>query len=75
VKGLSTGQTINFIIGENPDTTDPSQNIYGVGTLQNDLRECRGLGLGTLTGPRYGSTGDWGTNRPPYIRIISGYAS
>lgn len=68
----ATGQAV----GRGLDMTivlPDERHVWAHGTLdQADLRECRGGAAGPGTGPTYGDLGDWGSNRPPYIRIISG---
>ena len=59
--GQVNGQAINLIFLVRPDTY-----IFGVGTLQRDVRECEGVWGGPFVGPELGDIGDWlGTNIRP----------
>lgn len=55
ITGYAVSQSINLVF----DLGDGRQ-IFGVGSLQNDIRECKGLAGGPFTGPEPGDSGDWG---------------
>lgn len=52
--GQANGRAINLIF-HLPD----EKIMFGVGTLENDIRECRGAVGGPLVGPAEGDIGDW----------------
>lgn len=58
VQVVASGQTIGQAINMLFDLGN-GQELFGVGTLSNDLQMCQGLGGGPLTGPKPGDSGDW----------------
>jgi len=68
LNGQAVGRSLDMTI-----VLPDERHVWAHGTLdQADLRECRGGVAGPGTGPTYGDLGDWGSNRPPFIRVISG---
>lgn len=55
VSGQAQGQAINLVFDLGSE-----QYIFGVGSLQYDIRECKGAIGGPFTGPQPGDNGDWG---------------
>lgn len=55
VSGQAQGQAINLVFD-----LGNKQHIFGVGSLQYDVRECKGAIGGPFTGPQPGDSGDWG---------------
>lgn len=55
VTGQAIGRSINLVFNLGED-----KRIFGVGSLENDIRGCKGLAGGPFTGPKPGDSGDWG---------------
>ncbi|MCL4302995.1 MAG: hypothetical protein KJ077_45330 [Anaerolineae bacterium] len=55
VTGQAVGRSINLVFNLGED-----KRIFGVGSLENDIRDCTGLSGGPFTGPEPGDSGDWG---------------
>jgi hypothetical protein len=55
ITGYAISQSINLVFD-----LGGGRQIFGVGSLQNDIRECKGLAGGPFTGPEPGDSGDWG---------------
>lgn len=55
VTGQAIGRSINLVFNLGED-----KRIFGVGSLENDIRDCKGLSGGPFTGPEPGDSGDWG---------------
>ncbi len=55
VTGYAVSHAINLVF----DLGD-GRHLFGVGSLQNDIRECKGVAGGPFTGPEPGDSGDWG---------------
>jgi hypothetical protein len=55
VTGQAIGRSINLVFNLGED-----KRIFGVGSLENDIRDCEGLSGGPFTGPEPGDSGDWG---------------
>lgn len=60
--GQLNGRAINLLI-----QLGAGRNLYGVGTLENDLHRCSGSMGGVFTGPLAGDLGDWAAS----VRIAS----
>ena len=56
VVGHATGRAIILLF-----QLEDRHNLYGVGTLEHDIRECRGAMGGPFVGPLAGDSGDWET--------------
>lgn len=56
---LVTGYAINQAINMVFDLSN-GQYIFGVGSLQHNIQECKGVAGGPFTGPEPGDNGDWG---------------
>jgi hypothetical protein len=55
VSGQADGRALNLLFD-----LGNGQHVFGAGTTQFDLRECRGAGGGPFSGPMTGDIGDWG---------------
>jgi hypothetical protein len=55
VSGQAIGRSINLVFDLGQD-----KHIFGVGSLENNMGECQGVGGGPFTGPEPGDSGDWG---------------
>jgi hypothetical protein len=55
VTGQAIGRSINLVFNLGQD-----KRIFGVGSLENDIRGCKGVAGGPFTGPKPGDSGDWG---------------
>jgi hypothetical protein len=55
IVGQANGRAINLLFD-----LGKKQLLFGVGTMQNDLRACEGQAGGSLVGPREADSGDWG---------------
>lgn len=54
VTGQAIGRSINLVFNLGED-----KRIFGVGSLENDIHGCKGVGGGPFTGPMPGDSGDW----------------
>ena len=54
LSGQAVGRSINlfFDLGN-------GKHLFGVGSLENDMQACKGVGGGPFTGPEPGDSGDW----------------
>lgn len=55
---VTSGQTIGQAISLLFDVGG-GKHIFGVGTLEKDRHECKGVVGGPMSGPRSGDSGDW----------------
>ena len=55
ITGQAIGRSINLVFNLAED-----KRIFGVGSLENDIHGCKGVGGGPFTGPMPGDSGDWG---------------
>lgn len=53
--GQAVGHSINLVFDLGDD-----KHIFGVGSLENNIQECKGAIGGPFTGPEPGDSGDWG---------------
>jgi hypothetical protein len=58
VQIIASGQTIGQAINMFFDLGN-GQQLFGVGTLSNNIQMCQGVAGGPLTGPKPGDSGDW----------------
>jgi len=55
VTGYAVSQALNLVF----DLGD-GRYLFGVGSAQYDMNECKGVAGGPFTGPEPGDSGDWG---------------
>lgn len=55
VTGYAVSQAFNLVF----DLGD-GRYLFGVGSSQYDIRDCKGVAGGPFTGPEPGDSGDWG---------------
>jgi hypothetical protein len=55
VTGYAVSQAFNLVF----DLGD-GRHLFGVGSSQYDIRDCKGVAGGPFTGPEPGDSGDWG---------------
>lgn len=55
ISGQTNGHALNLLFD-----LGSSQYVFGAGTTQFNLRDCRGVGGGPFSGPMPGDIGDWG---------------
>ncbi|HLI08417.1 MAG TPA: hypothetical protein VKV40_17780 [Ktedonobacteraceae bacterium] len=55
IAGQANGRAINLLF-----TLSNGKSLFGVGTLQNDIRQCKGAVGGPEVGPNPADSGSWG---------------
>jgi hypothetical protein len=55
LSGQAVGRSINLFLD-----LGNGKHIFGVGSLENNIQECKGAIGGPFTGPEPGDSGDWG---------------
>jgi hypothetical protein len=62
--GQVNGLAINLLI-----RLGVGRNLYGVGTLENELHLCTGTMGGVFSGPQAGDIGDWGATQSAQLGL------